>query len=113
MMGPLSDLSASSHLDEGAKGTLNRVLNHAKRLLHLVNQLLVFQRAEASSLSLHIRRTDLAAVIKDVAEAFTVEAGSRKLRFSINCRAQLYFSSDKEKIDIVLKKLFYNTFKLT
>src|SRR3546814_12314212 len=53
------------------------------------------------------------SVIKDVAEAFTDEAGRRKLRFSINCPAQLYFSFDKEKIEIVLYNLVSNSFKFT
>src|SRR3546814_2996526 len=53
------------------------------------------------------------SVIKDVAEAFTDEAGRRKLRFSINCPEQLYFSFDKEKIEIVLYNLVSNSFKFT
>src|SRR5690606_30798734 len=81
--------------------------------LHLVNQLLVFQKAEASSLSLHIHRHNLAIVIRDVGDAFADEAGRRNIRFSLNCPAQVYFSFDKEKIEIVLYNLVANAFKFT
>ena len=113
MMGPLSELSAASQLDGGTKGTLARVLNQAKRLLHLVNQLLAFQKAEASSLSLHVNTHDLTAVARYVADSFADEAERRNIRFSVDSPAQACFSFDKEKIEIVLYNLLSNAFKFT
>ncbi|MFB2120654.1 two-component regulator propeller domain-containing protein [Parapedobacter sp. 2B3] len=113
MMGPLSELSAASQLDGGTRGTLSRVLNHTRRLLHLVNQLLAFQKAEASSLALHVNTHDLTSIAKYVADSFADEAERRNIRFSVDCPTQLYFSFDKEKIEIVLYNLLSNAFKFT
>lgn len=113
MMGPLFELSANSRLDQGTTGTLNRILNHAKRMLHLVNQLLAYQKAETSNLSLLIHRHDLAALARFVADAFADEAERRNIRFDVDCPESFYFSFDKEKIEIVLYNLLSNAFKFT
>ncbi|PPL04502.1 hybrid sensor histidine kinase/response regulator transcription factor [Parapedobacter indicus] len=113
MMGPLSELSAASQLDGGTKSTLSRVLNQAKRLLHLVNQLLAFQKAEASSLALHVNTHDLTSIAKYVADSFSDEAERRNIQFSVDCPTQICFSFDKEKIEIILYNLLSNAFKFT
>ncbi len=113
MMGPLSELAAAPQLDNGTKGTVSRVLNQAKRLLHLVNQLLAFQKAESSNLSLHVRAYDLVTVIRYVTDSFADEADRRNIHFTIDVPAQLSLSFDKEKIEIVLYNLLSNAFKFT
>lgn len=113
MMGPLSELAAAPQLDYGTKGTVSRVLNQAKRLLHLVNQLLAFQKAETSNLSLHVRAYDLVTVIRYVTDSFADEADRRNIRFTADVPVELSLSFDKEKIEIVLYNLLSNAFKFT
>lgn len=113
MMGPLSELTVAPQFDPGTRGTLNRILNQAKRLLHLVNQLLAVQKVEASNLSLHVGVYDVISVIRYVTDSFIDEADRRNIGFSIDAPAQLTFSFDKEKIEIVLFNLLSNAFKFT
>lgn len=113
MMGPLHELANNSGLEQGLQRTLNRILNHARRMLHLVNQLLAVQKADASNLSLHIHRHNLTSVLRYVADAFSDESERRNIRFAVDSPASLYFSFDKEKIEIVLYNLLSNAFKFT
>lgn len=114
MAGPLDDLSNIDGLDPGVKNTVTRVQKQTKRLLNLVNQLLDFQKAEAGSLVLHPKSTDIIIVSQSVFDSFLDEAGRKSMRYTfIKSQDQLIFAFDKEKVEIILYNMLSNAFKFT
>jgi ligand-binding sensor domain-containing protein/signal transduction histidine kinase/DNA-binding response OmpR family regulator len=114
MVGPLDDLSSAEGLDPKVKTIVIRVQNQTKRLLKLVNQLLDFQKAEAGSLLLHPKPTDIVMVAQLVFDSFLDEAGRKGLRYTfVKRQDQFVFAFDKEKTEIILYNMLSNAFKFT
>ncbi|RYY16707.1 MAG: sensor histidine kinase, partial [Chitinophagaceae bacterium] len=88
------------------------VYRNARRLLSLVDQLLLFRKSDAENLK--VTRTDLVVFCKEVYFCFGQQARTRNITFTFYCQQdtiELYM--DKEKIEIALFNLISNAFKFT
>lgn len=93
---------------------LTIVYRNARRLLSLVDQLLLFRKADQEEEQLKIVPLDLAAICREVYLCFTHQAGMKKLQFDFNCNnEQVMAYADREKIEVVLFNLLSNAFKYT
>jgi signal transduction histidine kinase/CheY-like chemotaxis protein len=113
MLGPMADALASPSraLSGPALAAAHR---NALRLLKLVNSLLEFSRIEAGRTQPTYRPTDLAALTRELAEAFGALADRAGLGFTIDC-APLGQPAyvDQEMWEKIVLNLLSNAFKFT
>lgn len=87
---------------------------NAKRLLHLVNQLLDFRKMEVQELRLNTTHGDIIRFIKEVAGSFTDIAEKKHVHFRFHAKQEsLLTSFDHDKLERILFNLLSNAFKFT
>jgi signal transduction histidine kinase/ligand-binding sensor domain-containing protein/DNA-binding response OmpR family regulator len=97
------------------RGTeLSVVYRNARRLLSLVDQLLLFRKADSEGDRLKITRLDLVALSNEVFLCFTQQAKTRNIQYDfMTVEEKLEIYADYEKIEIALFNLVSNAFKFT
>ncbi len=113
IVNPLKDLMTETDSTQIQK-KLVTVHRNARRLLSLVDQLLLFRKAESIEQQLHLSNFDLCETCNDVYLIFAQRAASKNINF-VFARPQdeLFFCGDKEKIEIILFNLLSNALKYT
>jgi len=100
--------------DPGRRQLAMTIERNAKRLLHLVNQLLDLRKMEVNELKLIMHRGDIAAFIKTTVDSFTDLAEERGVAFSYETQLEhLPALFDKDKVERILFNLLSNAFKFT
>jgi signal transduction histidine kinase/ligand-binding sensor domain-containing protein/DNA-binding response OmpR family regulator len=102
--------------DEKAKdmSDLHIVYRNARRLLSLVDQLLLFRKAESGSDRLKIVKLNLVNLCKEVFLCFRYQAKSKNILFEFVCETDtIEIFADREKIEIALFNLISNALKFT
>jgi signal transduction histidine kinase len=112
----------ASLLEEGIKGPLNegqresvaRIRRSVRALLGLISDLLELSKAEAGHLSIKLRPTNLADVVRDAAEEHrdAVEAAGQRLRTEIGDGLPTVHT-DPDRVRQVLGNLLSNAVKYT
>jgi signal transduction histidine kinase/ligand-binding sensor domain-containing protein/DNA-binding response OmpR family regulator len=93
---------------------LTVVYRNARRLLSLVDQLLLFRKVEAEEQQLKIEKFGIADLCNEVYLCFQQHAVSKNIHFSIEgIESKTNLIADKEKIEIILFNLLSNAFKFT
>lgn len=88
------------------------VYRNARRLLSLVDQLLLFRKSDAENLK--VSPTNLVVFCKEVYFCFGQQARTRNITFNFFCEQEaIEIYMDKEKIEIALFNLISNAFKFT
>lgn len=99
---------------EKDKQELNIVYRNARRLLSLVDQLLLFRKADSGADVLKISRLNIVVICNEVFQCFVQQAKTKQIRFNfIAPDHPLEIYADNEKLEIVLFNLFSNAFKYT
>jgi signal transduction histidine kinase/ligand-binding sensor domain-containing protein/DNA-binding response OmpR family regulator len=94
--------------------TLNIVYRNARRLLSLVDQLLLFRKTDTNSDTLKITKLNFYRLCNDVYLAFTQQAKTHGIAYYFECNnPNLEIYADREKIEIVLYNLISNALKYT
>jgi len=88
---------------------------NAKRLLHLVNQLLDFRKMEAGELKLHLREGDVIRFVRETANSFVDLAEKKNISFGYDAGecTSLVTRFDPDKLERILFNLLSNAFKFT
>jgi signal transduction histidine kinase/ligand-binding sensor domain-containing protein/DNA-binding response OmpR family regulator len=90
------------------------IRRNARRLLHLVNQLLDFRKMEVNELKLHLREGDVMAFVKEVSLSFVDLADKKNIQFDYRTdRKGLITRFDHDKLERILFNLLSNAFKFT
>jgi signal transduction histidine kinase/ligand-binding sensor domain-containing protein/DNA-binding response OmpR family regulator len=90
------------------------IRRNARRLLHLVNQLLDFRKMEVNELKLHPRQGDVLKFIKEISFSFIDLAERKNISFSYRDSGHsLLTLFDHDKIERILFNLLSNAFKFT
>lgn len=113
IINPLKEIlyKGGDDIDQQNLNTINR---NAKRLLSLVDQLLLFRKADADADELKPARINIAELSKEVFLCFTHQASAKMLRFEYFCADDnIEMIADREKIEIVLFNLLSNAIKFT
>ena len=92
---------------------LNLVYRNARRLLSLVDQLLLFRRAESETGAMNPVMIDLRELAHDVYLNFGQQAKARQIDYQFQCSDPLPLFADREKMEIILFNLLSNAFKNT
>jgi ligand-binding sensor domain-containing protein/signal transduction histidine kinase/DNA-binding response OmpR family regulator len=94
------------------KEELNVVYRNARRLLSLVDQLLLFTRAESMQEELHISSLNMISLSYEVFLCFVQQARSKRITYEFEATAEeLPVYGDREKIEIILFNLISNALK--
>ncbi|HEV2478934.1 MAG TPA: two-component regulator propeller domain-containing protein [Puia sp.] len=113
IVSPLKDLMAettSGHI----QNKLSTVHRNARRLLSLVDQLLLFRKVESIEQQLYLANFDINEACNEVFLSFVQRAASKNIRFDFDRPAgELLYCGDKEKIEIILFNLLSNALKYT
>jgi len=114
ILGPISDLLKSTRLSTTEKDELKLIERNGYRLLRLTNQLLDSSDLDRDTLRLQVAKSDIAAFIKGIAQAFEFRADNMDIdyRFESNVKsAPGWFDGDK--IEKILYNLISNALKFT
>jgi signal transduction histidine kinase len=103
-------------LDRGSNGDGRRqhemIRRNAKRLLHLVNQLLDFRKMEVNELKLHLRDGDVLRFVRETAHSFVDLAEKKNISFAFDAGdcGPLWTRFDHDKVERILFNLLSNAF---
>jgi signal transduction histidine kinase/ligand-binding sensor domain-containing protein/DNA-binding NarL/FixJ family response regulator len=112
IINPIKDLLQSS--EQKDKNDLNTIYRNARRLLGLVDHLLMFRKAESENNSLKIVRLNFTMVCNDVYQCFIHQARTKNIAYQFNHPAEdIELYGDREKIEILLFNLISNAIKFT
>lgn len=113
VLSPIDKLIKNTN-DVYAQETLKNMRRNARRILHLVNQLLDIRKLESGQLQLKFQETNLTAFVTQCAEAFEQQAHERAITFRVTSdSAYIPLWIDQSSLDKVLHNLLSNAFKYT
>lgn len=113
ILAPLQELVGRT-TDAETLRQLNLMKKNANRLLHLVNQLMDYRRAELGVFRLRARRGDAEQVVRENFSSYEALAQSRKMDYTLNSSLggpECLFDGDY--LELVLNNLLSNAFKFT
>ena len=110
----LLDKERETQTDLSAESGLKTVYRNARRMLSLIDQLLLFRKAESDMDTPRRERLNLFVLAKEVYLYFVQQARDKKIDFQFECtNEQLEIFADREKVEIILYNLLSNAFKYT
>nr|WP_294925081.1 two-component regulator propeller domain-containing protein [uncultured Flavobacterium sp.] len=113
IINPLKDIiyGTEQQIDPGA---IEMVYSNSRRLLSLVDQLLLFRKTETETGRLKIGQIDIVELSKEVFSCFVHHAKTKKIDYSFSISEEkLFVYVDREKIEMVLFNLISNALKFT
>ena len=101
--------------DTGVEQTeLNMIHRNARRMLSLVDQLLLFRKAESGADRLLPVKLNFYHLCREVYFSFTQLARAKNIRYAFECdKEDLEVYADREKVEIILFNLVSNALKYT
>ena len=116
IIGPIERmLHVGNQVNQKKRDIYNRlVLQNARRLLRLVNQLMDARKLDTGSMKLELQEKDFVAFSKAIFSVFHHQAEQRKIRYTFNTDLDTrYFSFDPDKIEKALYNVIANALKFT
>jgi signal transduction histidine kinase/DNA-binding response OmpR family regulator len=115
IINPVKDL-LKKNPDEQIKndGELNIIYRNARRMLSLVDQLLLFRKAESGLDKIRPSKLNLHDLAYEVYLCFVQQAKSQNINYVFDCaNKNLEIYADREKLEIILYNLLSNALKYT
>ena len=113
IINPLQEMISKSN-DTWMQKQLKYVERNAKRLLHLVNQLMDYRRAELGVFKLRIRPENAHKIIKENWAYYEKLAQKQKIRYSLISDLEgKILHIDGQYLELILNNLLSNAFKYT
>lgn len=114
IINPVKDLLKKESKDPKDHTELNVVYRNARRLLSLVDQLLLFRKAENSADQLRITKLNFYELCREVFLCFIQQAKSKNIEYLFEASDQnLELYADRNKMEIVFYNLLSNAIKYT
>ena len=116
IIGPLDELLANRRrIDKQTlKNRYELMRRNAKRLLHLVNEVIDFRKIETGRLRLSVSEGDIIEFIKNIIDSFNLLAQQHHITIEFSAGTdELYVLFDANKLDKILYNLLSNAFKFT
>jgi signal transduction histidine kinase/ligand-binding sensor domain-containing protein/DNA-binding response OmpR family regulator len=115
IINPVKDMLARKQEEqEKPDGELLTVYRNARRMLSLVDQLLLFRKAESGLDRIRPAKQDLSSLANDVYLCFVQQAKAKKIRYSLEGGdEEMDVYADREKLEIILYNLLSNALKYT
>ncbi|WP_207429166.1 hybrid sensor histidine kinase/response regulator transcription factor [Pedobacter sp. SYSU D00535] len=113
ILAPLDKILKETERPE-EKRQFQLIQRNAKRLLHLVNQLLDFRKMEVQELKLQAKKGDIVQFIHESFQSFADLAEKKNIRFTLRSELNSFVTSfDQDKLERILFNLLSNAFKFT
>lgn len=116
ILAPLEDLLNEKNMtDPAVKQKLSYVYKNGQKLLHIVNQLLDFRKAESGTLPIHVAQAPVADLTMNVFTLFKEAAEKRNIDFQFcsDVKPGELLPVDKMYLETILMNLLSNAFKFT
>lgn len=115
IINPLKKAVQKERVENGSSGSdLAIAHRNARRLLSLVDQLLLFRKAENDADSLRLSPINVNKLCNEVYQCFVNQAKDKNIRYNFNIPDnEIEIIGDYEKIEISLFNLMSNAFKYT
>ncbi len=116
ILGPLNELLARDFKIErqSLKNRFELMQRNAKRLLHLVDEVIDLRKIEAGCLYLTLSQGDIFRIIRDIVTSFHFMAQQHKITLKVKTNPQeLATWFDANKLEKILYNLLSNAFKFT
>jgi ligand-binding sensor domain-containing protein/signal transduction histidine kinase/DNA-binding response OmpR family regulator len=111
IINPVKEMLAGKGLSD-TRQELNVVYRNARRLLSLVDQLLLFTRADSMEEELHVSLLNMISLSYEVYLCFVQQARSKHITYEFEAgEEELPVYGDREKIEIMLFNLISNALK--
>ncbi|GAA4317483.1 two-component regulator propeller domain-containing protein [Mucilaginibacter gynuensis] len=112
IINPLQEVLARVNRQTNAE--LDIVYRNARRLLSLIDQLLLFNKTENDGTDLHLSRINFYALCKLTYENFVYQARNKHVQYEFEANSEAVFIyGDKAKLEVILYNLLSNAFKFT
>ncbi len=103
-----------NQFSDGEKEKISIIHRNAKRLLHLVDQLLDIKNIEKEGVEFDPSSTDLVAFLRERVDAFKSLSSDKHIRLNFECGEKLLVTSfDGDKLEKIIFNLLSNAFKFT
>ncbi|MBP8067084.1 MAG: response regulator, partial [Pedobacter sp.] len=113
IVNPIKDILSTKESGQ-EKNDLNVVYRNSKRLLSLVDQLLLFRKTENENEPLKLVRINLFKFAKEIFLCFTYLANNNNISYTFECEdEELIIHADRDKLEIILFNLLSNALKFT
>lgn len=114
IINPVKDLLKKEPKEAKQHSELNVVYRNARRLLSLVDQLLLFRKAENNADQLRVTKLNFYELCKEVFLCFIQQAKSKNIEYLFEAPDQsLELYGDRNKMEIVFYNLLSNAIKYT
>jgi signal transduction histidine kinase/ligand-binding sensor domain-containing protein/DNA-binding response OmpR family regulator len=114
IINPVKELLEKNANELNDKGELNIVYRNARRMLSLVDQLLLFRKAESGLDNIKPSRLNLHDLAYEVYLCFVQQAKAQRITYVFDCsNKNLEIYADREKLEIILYNLLSNALKYT
>jgi signal transduction histidine kinase/ligand-binding sensor domain-containing protein/DNA-binding response OmpR family regulator len=111
---PINLLLGKFSLDPLVRQHLLTIQRNSNRLLQLINQLIDVRKIELGKAILHLQKTDLVALCRNVVSCFEMEAKDKKIHLSFLPEAEnIIVFVDPEKADKIFFNILSNAMKFT
>ncbi|MEP0367413.1 MAG: two-component regulator propeller domain-containing protein [Cyclobacteriaceae bacterium] len=114
IINPLESLFKSGDFSKQTYSKLNTIKRNAARLERLINELMDFRKLNSDKLKIHVHKTRLSLLIKNIVEYFDEESNSRSIDLKVKHMGDdPYVWVDSGLVEKVLFNLLSNAFKFT
>ncbi|WP_304518070.1 response regulator, partial [Cecembia rubra] len=115
ILSPLEEILGRGTGDNWLKSRLKIMLFNAKRLLHLIDQILEIREIETGHHRLDLKPLYLKPLLEEVVDSFRALADKQKIKlnFELNVDCEIPLLIDQDKIEKVVYNLLSNAFKFT
>lgn len=113
IVNPIKDILSSKEAGQ-EKNDLNVVYRNSRRLLSLVDQLLLFRKMESENDALNIVKINLYKFAKEIFLCFGYTAKNNNINYIFECEDEsIEIYADRDKLEIILFNLLSNALKFT
>ncbi len=113
ILSPLQEIIERT-TDKWQRSQLSHILKNTNKLLHLVNQLMDYRRAELGFFELRVSKVNPKNQVVEICSLFEKLAKRRKISYDIeNLTADKEFLVDNNYLELILSNLLSNAFKFT
>lgn len=115
ILAPLEELvEEKGKFDTQVQQKLSYVYRNGRKLLHLVNQLLDFRKAESGALPIHVAMSNVGELASNVFTMFKENAQKRNITYLLESDLkESMLPIDKTYVEMMLTNLLSNAFKFT
>lgn len=113
IVNPIKDILSSKEAGQ-EKNDLNVVYRNSRRLLSLVDQLLLFRKMESENDALNIVKINLYKFASEIFLCFGYTAKNNNIDYTFDCAEEhIDIYADRDKLEIILFNLLSNALKFT